>query len=91
MEYLSKGDKMSPDALKAMFNNGAKGFDLAMNYLANQKDPQAVENLLKNASDHVTCEQESEATCKKLAAGENASLANFCKQVLQDCTAEDAD
>jgi len=83
-ELVSKHDQYSHLAVKSLLNAGLGGLRTAMDTLSLSKDPESDRNMLSQAVDHVSYDEETEAYLTKLSAeSKNPVIKEFADKVLQ--------
>lgn len=90
-DLVTKRDQYSHLAVKSLLNSGAGGLRVVLDVLNNSKDAQSDRGLLKDASDHVIFDEETEPLLKKtLETSKNPVVTEFVKQILDEHKAEEA-
>ncbi len=91
-ELVMKRDQHSHLAIKALLNSGSPGLKIVLDVLAGSKDAAADRQLLKDATDHVSYDEETENLLKSVVANpKNEVIAEFAKQALESIEAESED
>lgn len=90
-DLATKRDQYSHLAVKSLLNSGAGGLRVVLDVLSNSKDAQSDRALLKDASDHVIFDEETEPLLKKtLETSKNPVVIEFAKQILDEHKAEES-
>ncbi|MBX7138216.1 MAG: hypothetical protein K1X83_09545 [Oligoflexia bacterium] len=91
-ELANKHDQYSHLAVKALLNSGLDGLKVVFDLLSNSKDAEADRLLLKDASDHVSLDEETEAYLKGIQANcKNESVCRFAKEALDAGAADESE
>ena len=90
-DLVTKRDQYSHLAVKSLLNSGAGGLRVVLDVLSNAKDPNSDRALLKDATDHVIFDEETEPLLKKtLETSKNPVVIEFVKQILDEHKAEES-
>ncbi|RMG40002.1 MAG: hypothetical protein D6719_12145 [Candidatus Dadabacteria bacterium] len=89
-ELALKRDAYSHLAVKALLNNGTEGLRAVMSVLATSSNPEFDKEMLKDAIDHVSYEEEAEAYLKELLkSNPPKTVADFAREILADFALEE--
>jgi hypothetical protein len=84
-ELAQKRDQYSHLAVKALINGGLPGLRRAFDVLTNSKDAAKDQELLKDAADHVTYDEDTEQYLQQVVeTSKQPFLVDFAKKVLED-------
>ena len=90
-DIATKRDQYSHLAVKSLLNSGAGGLRVVLDVLSNSKDANSDRALLKDATDHVIFDEETEPLLKKtLETSKNPVVIEFVKQILDEHKAEES-
>ena len=91
-QIMNKRDPYSHLAVKALLNGGLPGLKIVLDSLNGSKDPDFDRKMLKDAKDHVSYDEETEAYLKKYleSAPQNSAGAEFAKATLDDFKLEES-
>lgn len=83
-ELVNKHDQFSHLAVKALLNSGLDGLKVVFDTLSASKNPDADKALLKDWTDHLSLDEETEAYLKGIAdnCSNNPSLCQYAKEAL---------
>jgi hypothetical protein len=91
-ELANKRDDYSHLAIKALLNSGIDGLRVVIDTLNASTDLEGDKKLLKDAVDHVSLEDETEAYARELIkTSSNPLVLNFANQILEEFEVEEDD
>lgn len=89
-ELANRRDDYSHLAIKALLNSGIDGLRVVIDTLNASTDPEGDKKLLKDAVDHVSLEDETEAYARELIkTSSNPLVLNFANQILEEFEVEE--